>query len=277
MVSQLGFCKASLVGVNAERPTFFAKESHYWEDVSARGLLDVDEEVSKYLALFPVEELSKCKAGFVDADPIFDYVAVPKCLEIFAPANLRSEFRFIVVLREPVARDLSWYYHSKAGKLGSNPPCDAWDFDDYEAYADCLLTMDDKTILWRGAYAPQLRNWTQVFPRRHLIVIAMDSLLAPNQTALASITAFLGLTNTNHTINLPHSNLHRLKEQDSISCDIVHRLQTYYDPYNKDLYSQLASDHHQQLAPADEPPFPPFKPFACAPIHQNSSFFPLKF
>jgi len=275
MIWRLGFCKAELVGVNAEKPDYFSKETHFWDsrktaDRVAEGGLSREKAVHAYMQLFPATDI--CHQGYVDATPILDWKAAPFTIEMAAPAWLRAQFRFVVVLREPIARDLSWYNHAKADNyLAGEGGCTASAFKDYEAYARCLLLRDETDTLWSGAYAPQLRLWTKVFPRKQMLVLAMDTLLADVQATVSIVADFLSTTfpafDRDNDNPFPHANVH--DTQDLVSCDIVSRLEAYYAPFNAELYEQLDFDRNTNITPPAEPPFPKFVPFACD-VHRSN-------
>ena len=113
----------------------------------------------------------------------------------------------VVVLREPVSRDLSSWNHQREKKrdFGRHGLCSPNGLSTYEDYTQCALKPWAQArrmegcfwnrigTLGRGLYAPQLANWAAVFPRKHILVLQMAAMLADPVAYIERIRQFLGL------------------------------------------------------------------------------------
>jgi hypothetical protein len=113
-----------------------------------------------------------------------------------APARARSvipDARFIAILRDPVARAVSHYYHSRRwGKESLN-------FTDALAAEEARLATGDPSefrthsYFTRGCYDEQLENWLSEFPREQILVLISEEFFARPQEGVDTITDFVGL------------------------------------------------------------------------------------
>ena len=95
----LGFCGSSV-----------HKETHYWPAAAARRPPPLDGLAANFTRLFPRRRNPRaCAPGFVEATPANLRVpGVPALLRAALPdAAVAGYARFVAILREPVARDLS--------------------------------------------------------------------------------------------------------------------------------------------------------------------------
>lgn len=158
-------------------------------------------------------EHCNCKNLILDATPaylpyaqrVFDTYTDPK-----AQVGIVNMLKLIVLLREPISRELSWYNHktvryTKGGR-------DSWitdvahengtikTFDDYAADLKDIIT-NDRTAY--GYYVDHLRAWVNLFSRQQLLVLSYRELLEDPQKAQWRIQQFLG---TNFTDSFVKSN-----------------------------------------------------------------------
>ena len=139
------------------------------------------------------------------AQRVYDTYTDPK-----AQAGLVKKLKLIVLLREPLSRELSWYNHktvryTKGGR-------DSWitdvayengtikTFDDYTADLKKSITKDQTAY---GYYVDHLRSWAKLFSRQQLLVLSYRELLEDPSRAQWRIQEFLG---TNFTDSFVKSN-----------------------------------------------------------------------
>ena len=273
-----GFCGARLIGVNKGKSDYFHKETKFWGRNDTQDPTRVS--VNAYLELHPTNVL-RCDNGFIEGDTmLLSAVRTPGVLSAVMPPRLRTEFRFLAVLREHVSREMSWYNHAKRDGF-DGIFCSARHFLVYDDYAQCLLkrtgpgAKERHLGLWRSVYDLHLTKWAESFPRTNILVLAMDSILNDFSTCVSIIIDFLGIDPATissyprslqqaadyRLLKLPHANVKppsAAEQRDFVSCDVLATLQTFFGPWNDKLYSHLAADRLAGIAPAVEPPFPKF-------------------
>ena len=110
-----------------------------------------------------------------DPPPGDPYRAVPGCLKSLAP-----DARFIYLLRDPVERTYSGYWHAVRHGVEKRPFADAC-MDPREAYLD------------GSDYAGQLELWLQHFPLASFLLVDFAELKASPKRVVERCVAFMGL------------------------------------------------------------------------------------
>ena len=257
--------------VPPKKPAWFEKETHFWDSdwVSHVSHLAPADAARQFTALYPASKLKECPNGFHEATPAnFRSAEAPRLLRAALPAPFRSELRFIAVLREPIARDLSAYNHQAQLGVSWCSVCRNATYATYETYARCRLeTKTTKTSCMQGLdvgfYEAQLRRWATAFSRRQILVLEFGWLIANEADAGRRIAAFLRFPALRAAATFPHSNAavdnSKAPPQTTIRCHIRDRLEAVYEPENEKLYAHLAATR----GPAEEPPFPRFERMPC--------------
>ena len=118
-------------------------------------------------------------------------------------AEALSKVKLIVVLRDPVSRELSAYHHKKAEYV-LHPQSDAWYGDivlpdsdavmPFEEYAERVLAgqLSDRDWKNTGRYIDHLHQWMSYFDRRQLLVLHYAELKVAPRAAQRRIREFLG-------------------------------------------------------------------------------------
>lgn len=108
------------------------------------------------------------------------------------------DVQLIVVLREPVARALSWYHHQKrwGGLTGSAEEVIGRELEEINA----LPAAERLGLGWRAPnclagslYDEQLLSWKQHFPNKKLLLLQFEDLRRNPGHATRRALAFLGL------------------------------------------------------------------------------------
>jgi iduronate 2-sulfatase len=249
-------------------------------------------------ALYPSAHQSSCANGFVEATPhnSFDYEAPAKLATFLHSQHVQSALRFVMVVREPIAREISSFHHQKRdgyswGKRSNFPRCDAQQHQTYETYAACELStyymvlkslnasasevpsaafgsvvheeLSRKSDLYVGMYTLQLEHWFRYFPRSQVLVVAMDTLLQNTTEFIPRLTQFLRFEGKFENFELPHANANS-NSTPPISCATRDALAEVFGPINSRLYSVLKlPEVFGSGRPAEESAFPPFSPVQC--------------
>lgn len=234
-----------------------------------------------------------CPNGrFVDATPnyLFNWFSPPRMLSLF-PAAVLPKIRMLAILREPIARDLSWYNHRlldpglpDAGNLsfcaqvsdGYGPTYAEETLCGYEKLKHCLATPGAKASglmgayanckegdrnvegLTVGMYAAHIQRWTKFFSRKHIMIFQYEQFVKHTQTHLRATSRFFGVPEL-RTDSLPLLNTHEgSKKIHTIECETSRVLKEVFQPWNAMLYEAMQSDAWSNSNPDDEIPFKPF-------------------
>lgn len=288
-------CYASVTGINVGKPIWYGKETHYWDNVTQGVALDP----TYYLQLYPKTRTHQCRS-FLEATPNYlPMVKVAATISRLMPRQALAMVRFIIVLREPIARDLSSYNHQRHTHEDWVAACPANSFANFEAYADCGLgiyrrifenanmSLDEKLSavsrdlfysVWSNLYFPQLQGWLSYFPRDQFLVMQFDHVTKdPFPDIRYLIRIFLENKSLGNFVSLEakmyesNATLHPTNVMNSpdkrtvIDCTAVDKLNSQiYHAWNSDLYTMLEDDRRLGRAPTYEPPFPHFpSTFPC--------------
>lgn len=200
--------------------------------------------------------------------------------------TLAKSAKFVLVLREPVARAFSWYTHlmnhcvthlkeftaghttmPAEGRNTSNfcnePHCRRLKCSTKAKYLKrgneiaSLATFSEfvgknPTSLAVGHYTKWLKNWLKYFSRSQIMIINFEQLLANTPDIVHNITDFFELNlSYKASITLPHENSAKLDTV--LDCASRASLQAMYAPHNQELYAYMAASFNEK--PRSEPLF----------------------
>jgi hypothetical protein len=132
--------------------------------------------------------------------------------------------KLIVMVRDPVMRTISGYYHQKK-MSGLNMPI--------KDFVSSQLAMGDKSdFLRRSIYLNYLKSWMDAFGESRVLLVDADSLFSGREE-LKKVVNFLSLRDSKAS-ELPHANKgsYPLPEP-----SILQELSQFYQPYNEKFYS----------------------------------------
>jgi hypothetical protein len=236
-----------------------------------------------YTQLFPLAKRARigCDAGFIEATPMLQHRTAALRMYNFLPLKMHAQVRIVVVLREPISRDLSWYNHKVDGFISGDskvvvkeapPKYPAYVKEEAAKYNDCVAEAsgdrfigantcftpagEPKSALIEGMYATHLGRLLMHWERRQVIVLQMEALLDDTHGQLALLYQFIGTAKL-PPLSIPKENTHDspLKVK-SIPCAVKQKLQGLFEPHNKALFALLK--RQREARSAAEPNFPPF-------------------
>jgi hypothetical protein len=207
------------------------KEVHFFDLNFAKG-------VDWYRQQFqPVSENSI--TGEASPYYIFHPLVPQRIYELFPQVKL------IVLLRNPVERAISHYYHEV--RLG----CEELGLEDAIAQESARLEGETAkmladetyysynhqhyTYLSRGIYIEQLKNWMQFFPKEQFLVLPSEELYTKPNIVLNQVLEFLKLPN----YQLSQYGKYNLGEYPAVTPEIRQQLQEYFQQYNQQLEEYL--------------------------------------
>jgi len=191
----------------------------------------------------------------MDATP--NYIRFPqRVFDTYERAGQLGSLKIIFSLREPVARDLSWYNHRKGY-------ANVYTYDQH-VRKKMLPGLKDERSGDRFAvdmclYAKHLEAWFRLFRREQILVLSYDEVLHNSTKARGRVEAFLG-----H--RFPAEKLEKENTKDGASklarpaCDTQRELDTLFRPHNERLYALLAEGGRPYM---EQHPFPKFSLGSC--------------
>ena len=208
------------------------------------------------------------QSRFIEATPSTGDVATPKLLAAIMPHRLLTKARFLLVLREPTERLLSWYNHQRS------PDAQIYDhrcfrrhlkttFDEYarclhgeHGYTDGDTHHGDSGI----TTADYLRNLLDNTPvsRKQLLMVSYEQVTTNTTLVMHAISRHIGGPILDQVTELPEVNAHASPGKiTQIKCSTRGYLSSVYAPMLKSLYARLDNDKRYARAPPYEPPFAP--------------------
>ena len=177
----------------------------------------------------------------IDSSPYYLFhPAVPRRMRALLPGA-----RLIVLLRDPVRRAYSHYWHERdkgrekldfeaavaaeAARLG----------DAHQRLADGTLERSFAhqhfSYLARGQYAEQLESWFSVYPREQFLVLRFEDLAREPLATLNTTLGFLGLPPA-AAVDLEARNTRRYPP---MADAVAAQLRDYFEPFNRRLEALL--------------------------------------
>ena len=259
-----GICPARVFG---EEPKFYRKEVHYFgnEERYSKGV----EFYTKRFAHCPRDALA------MDATPATMLYAdqVRKTYGEWEGGSMVNKVKILVVLREPSARELSWYNHVtlKCRKDRSYNHADCYNVDgsmrSFSEYVhDVTLQHVDtestkRKHLCRGHYAHLLKEWFTEFHRDQILILSYEDMVSDEKQSMQRVQSFLDLNPQNSPGHMEEkntkNNAHKVR---SIDCNIQQELNDVFDPLNDELYRLLDANPGPKM---EQRPFPIFVAKNC--------------
>ena len=242
-------------------PWYYSKEVHFF---------DIDSRYAKGLAFYA--KRFEHHTMTMDATP--DTLAFPdRVRSIYEAAGQANSVKIIVLLREPIFRELSLYNHlahdwrtlresekTNWHRQVINPDGSLMDFEEFVSSVS-VPAFAQETGPGRSTrfsmYAFHLRKWFDLFDRQQILVLSYEELKNHPETLQTRVCTFIGK-------EIP-GNLKRANSNDSPykvqqpSSRVKQALSKILEPLNEELYSLLRS---QPGPPMEQSPFPRFTPEA---------------
>ena len=167
------------------------------------------------------------------------------------PARVKAllpQVKLIAMLRDPVERAISSYFHQvRSGnetltlaEALEQEPARITDAAERLAGGQKARSRAHRkfSYLARGIYADQLEGWLEHFPREQLLVLRSEDLFADPAQSLARVFEFLGLPAW-QAAQFPRFNAGEYSDVDPAVRDWLVR---YFAPHNERLYALLGRD-----------------------------------
>lgn len=223
-----------------------------------------------YLKMYPtVDKCKSSKARYIDGTTVMYKLEVASDrMAQFYTEKEREKLKFIVLVREPVSRDYSWYGQVMRDKLGNGIK-----FSQVQTFAEADAKRDTKErdahIHRSGRYIEQLQHFIRNFRRDQILIISSQAVFQNSSSVMDSVSGFLGINKIDKWNGpFPHDNhLDKYEWRSIIDCIVSHipkldckmrdELAAYYKPWNTLLQQWMITT--KVNASKWEPPFLPFK------------------
>lgn len=191
----------------------------------------------------------------MDATPEYINNAI-RIHEVYQSQGATEQVKILVVLREPVSREISFFNHRM--KLIDHAKRNTHLDDPGKAFLHLHLREDGSIMSFEESleqnlipdltsaeptnyslYERWLRQYFERFPREHILVTSYDHFKTDPKDYLERMVAFLELPE-DAPHEAPHSNSEHVKTMEhTIPCSIQDRLADLYAPHNQALYDLL--------------------------------------
>ena len=265
LFSAHGVCSAQTF---ADEEYWMAKEVHFF---------DIDQRFEQGAAFY-LRRFEHCNSFdfIMDATPEYamyafrignfyrelgnNYSVANTPLDGFIPG-----LKVMMILREPVSRELSWYNHkSSKDVLKFNHSFD--EYTDEELLRKPTQFLDDGQCYGRichSLYSKLISQWLQVIPRSQMLILSYRELKDDPDTFMKRIEDFLGLPPHKPNATLKQENVNSFAEKTPLpSCRSKNKLEGIFQPFNEELYALLRQNPGP---PMEQSPFPEFDVQECIP------------
>ncbi|MDJ0555855.1 MAG: sulfotransferase domain-containing protein [Microcoleaceae cyanobacterium MO_207.B10] len=223
------------------------KELHFFNWRSKLGNRQTAEGVDWYLSQFPKIDSEK---DFITGEATPDYLLDP-----YTPHKmfkLLPNVKLIVILRNPVDRAISQYYHNRSIKKRMMEPLSFIKAIEKEPERinneKSKLMLDENyrslfhrkySYLERGLYIEQLERWMSIFARENFLILKSEDFFKNRDSTLRQVFNFLGLPHHQVTNKTKYNELNSKPFYKPIGQKIRSDLATYFKPYNQKLEEYL--------------------------------------
>jgi hypothetical protein len=161
-------------------------------------------------------------------------------------SELLPAVRLIALLRNPVERAISHYFHSRRKGTETLDLVEALQRE--RQRLDAAEKVDHykskaflhQSYLSRGLYMTQLKRYFEYFSRDQLMIVTSEDLFARPAKTLSEIFAFVGVDSSFQVKHLVARNVGSDKKRvDSVAHE---NLEAFFRPHNEDLYRFIGRD-----------------------------------
>lgn len=191
-----------------------------------------------YRSHFPLKHrLSK---GALTGEGCPDYLFAPGAREKIR--RLLPDVRMVVLLRNPVERAISHYYHEVKMGRENLPILEALKVEEARLAESNiedeqgLETYLHASYKARGCYADQLEPYFADFDRQQLLIMGNNHLLTDPRGVTNKVFQFLGLPELGEGLDYPRKNS---GDKQPVPDEVRSYLADYFEPHNRRLFAML--------------------------------------
>lgn len=242
----------SLYNYLTEHPNFgpaYTKEVHFFDKSFDKGMNWYRAQFPSLVKKFYHAQIHKQDFITGEASPYYLFhPLVPQRIAQHLP-----QAKLIVLLRNPVDRAYSHYYHEVAGGRESVSFEEAMELEEERTAHEKEKIIRDEhytsynhqhyTYLARGIYIDQLQTWMSFFPKEQILILRSEDFYADPGA---------GLRRTLEFVNLPVLTTKEQKQQEfktyndtkppKMDATTRKRLVEFFEPHNARLYDYLGTN-----------------------------------
>lgn len=164
-------------------------------------------------------------------------------------ATVLPDVKLIVLLRNPVDRAYSQYYHAVDHGFETLSFEEAIECEEERAARERENILRDehhynidymeRSYLTRGKYVEQLQAWMTVFPREQFLILKSEEFYAEPATTLKRVLAFLNVPEAEIQMEGKEFKQYNNYTYSRMDASLRKRLIAYFEPYNARLYDYV--------------------------------------
>jgi hypothetical protein len=171
------------------------KEPHFFDHLNVNITPPSSSKARlEYMNLFPTVKKCNLVAGarYIDGSTVFGRMEKnARNMFQFFSSDERNSLKFIVLLREPVSRDYSWYEQVIRDKLIAGVLLE--DLTTFKEYDTKGLSSTITHVHRSGMYVEQLKQFLKYFRRDQILVLSSSAIFHNSSAMMGSIAGFLDI------------------------------------------------------------------------------------
>lgn len=215
------------------------KEVHFFDGGLNPTIDDFQKGEAWYRANFPLKNSMKPGDQTFEASPLylFNPLAPKRIFELI------PETKLIAVLRNPVERAISHYFHEKrlhrepleiTEAMAAEEKRLAPKLENKDYKSETFIHLSYKS---RGLYLEQIERFLTYFPRKNLLILESERFFQDPQASLRQVCEFIDIDPTYQFKNLKPRNI--APNRINVSSEVHTCLNNYFAPHNRRLYDFL--------------------------------------
>lgn len=202
-----------------------------------------------YLSFYPSEAAQRQREEKLGGPVVSSEGATHYILNPWVPQRMREAFpdiKIVVLLRNPVQRAISHYFHNRRMGSESLPSAleafqreqERIEADEKRIFSDPnfhSLDYDSYTYLARGRYAEQLERWFEHFPREQFLIMCGEKFYKDTDSHFRAVCKFIGIPEKSLDSYRAEGKGTNRQEQP----EAVEMATEYFRPHNERLFELL--------------------------------------
>lgn len=215
------------------------KEVHFFDS-------NFDKKEYWYRLHFPLKK--ELVQGLITGEASPSYIFNPHVAERIY--NLLPNVKLIAILRNPIERAISHYFHEIRLKRETLPIMEALQAEEQRIHSDWESMIQNKEFCgWscihfsykkRGIYIEQLERYWQNFSKEQLLIIGSERFFAEPQKTLRKVFNFIEVDAEFEVKDLTPKNAGI--QRSNVPATVYEYLEDFFSQYNQNLYQRLGQD-----------------------------------
>lgn len=187
-----------------------------------------------YLAHFPaIADSDQFVTGEASPLYLYNHQVIERIKQLF------PQIKLIVMLRNPVERTISEYYHAANHGLENRSLMEL-----IELEKELLATKSRNKVMQRfgyllnSIYVDKIAQWMNNFPPENILIIQSESFFTETYRVMEQVWEFLSISPQNQAKHIPYN----VGSYFPVTPEIKQKLQEFFIPYNQELESFLGRE-----------------------------------